>query len=89
MAEAVGRDRGELRRNISEIEENLDDIHKLKSTACVVLKDQERGTKVGLITETIDRLNNDLALLREKQSASTAFKARARWFDQGEKCCND
>ena len=85
MADAVGRDRGELRRSISEIEESLDDMHKLKCAACAVLDNQDRETKVGLITDAIDRLNNDLTLLREKQSASTSFKSRAKWFDQGEK----
>ena len=85
MADAVGRDRGELRKSISEIEENLDDMHKLKCKACVVLDNQDRETKVGLINDAIDRMNNDLILLREKQSASTSFKSRARWFDQGEK----
>ena len=60
-------------------------MHKLKCTACNVLDNQVRETKVRLINEAIDRLNNDLALLREKQSASISFKSRAKWFDQGEK----
>ena len=34
---------------------------------------------------TIDKLSNDLTLLREKQSAATSFKARAKWFDLDEK----
>ena len=67
MAEAVGRDRGELRRSISEIEDNLDDMHELKCKACTLLDNQDRETKVGLITDAIDRLNNDLSLLREKK----------------------
>ena len=46
MAEAVGRDRGELRRNISEIEENLEDMHKLKTKACAVNDALDRGNKV-------------------------------------------
>ena len=85
MAEAVGRDRGELRKCISEIEENLDDMYKLKCVAYAVVDVQDRGSKVRLITDAIDRLSSDLTLLREKQSASTSFKARAKWFDQGEK----
>ena len=85
VSEAVGRDRGELRKSIAEIEESLDDMHKLKCKACAVVNVVERDNKVGLITNAIDRLANDLALLREKQSAATSFKSRARWFDQGEK----
>ena len=54
MAEAVGRDRGELRRSISESEENLDDMHKLKCKACTVLDNQDRETKVGLINCCMD-----------------------------------
>ena len=60
-------------------------MYKLKCIACAVVNVQERDNKIGLITDAIDRLANDLALLREKQSAATSFKARARWFDQGEK----
>ena len=60
-------------------------MHKLKCKACAVVNVVERDNKVGLITDAIDRLANDLALLREKQSAATSFKSRARWFDQGEK----
>ena len=83
--ETVGRDRGELRRNTGEIEENLEDMHKLKLKVCAVVDVLERETKVRLITEAIDRLGNDLKLLREKQSAATSFRARAKWYDQGEK----
>ena len=50
--------------------------------ACAVVNVVERDNKVGFITNAIDRLANDLALLREKQSAATSFKSRARWFDQ-------
>ena len=78
-------DRVELSRNIAEIKESLDDMHKLKCKACAVVNVVERDNKVGLITDAIDRLANDLALLREKQSAATSFKSKARWFDQGEK----
>ena len=48
-------------------------MHKLKCAACAVLDNQDRETKVRLIAEAIDRLNNDLALLRDKQSASTLY----------------
>ena len=35
-------------------------MHKLKCTACAVLDNQDRETKVGLITNAIDRLNKGL-----------------------------
>ena len=45
MAEAVGRDRGELKRCISEIEEDLDDTHKLKLKACGVVDVLDKENK--------------------------------------------
>ena len=33
----------------------------------------------------INRTNSDLRVLREKRSAETNFRARANWFDLGEK----
>ena len=33
----------------------------------------------------INITNHDLNLLREKQSSETAFKARANWYEQGDK----
>ena len=56
MADAVGRDRGELRRSISEIEENLDDMHKLKCAACAVLNNQDRENKKTSLYRLADRL---------------------------------
>ena len=38
-----------------------------------------------MINGAIARLGNDLTLLREKQSAEISFKAKARWFEHGEK----
>ena len=54
------------------------------NVSCAVVNFVERDDKVGLKTDAIDILANDLVLLREKQSAATSFKSRARWFDQGE-----
>ena len=41
--------------------------------------------KLALIEKAINRLNQDLSLLRDKQSSEIKFKARAKWYDQGEK----
>ena len=42
VSDAVGRDRGELRKSIGEIEESLDDMYKLKCRVCAVVDVAER-----------------------------------------------
>ena len=46
VSEAVGRDRGELRKSITEIEESLDDMHTLKCKACAVVNVVERDNNL-------------------------------------------
>jgi hypothetical protein len=38
-----------------------------------------------LIDSAINRTKSDLELLREKSSSETKFRARAKWFELGEK----
>ena len=38
-----------------------------------------------LIDNAISRTNNDLYILRQRQSADTAFKAKAKWYEYSEK----
>ena len=44
-----------------------------------------RLNKISLIEGTINRTNNDLGILREKQSKDTNFRSRANWSERGEK----
>ena len=44
-----------------------------------------RIRKSDLIDIAVDRLKNDLGILREKQSAETAFRSKANWYEFGEK----
>ena len=37
------------------------------------------------VESAINRTNNDLLFLREARSKITSFRARAKWFEQGEK----
>ena len=85
VAEAVGRERSELRKDIEELEDSVNEMHGLNVSACASPESQARDRKVGLINDAITRLVNDLTLLREKQSAKRAFRAKAKWFEQGEK----
>ena len=68
------------------LEDSLNAMHKLKTDACALVDGCERLEKINLINGAINRLRNDLTLLREKQSAETRFRARAKWFEHGEKC---
>ena len=38
-----------------------------------------------MIESALNRTKNDLRILRQKLSAERNFKARAKWFDKGEK----
>ena len=67
------------------MEESVNEMHELKVSACAAPESQVRDRKVGLIDDAIARLVSDFTLLREKQSAKRAFRAKAKWFEQGEK----
>ena len=61
-------------------------MHELKKQACARDSNvEENVNKLALIEKTINTLNQDLSLLRDKQSSEISFKARAKWYDQGEK----
>ena len=49
------------------------------------MSSEEKDRKKNLINDAIARLGNDFTILREKQSAEISFKAKARWFEHGEK----
>ena len=80
IADFVGRDRSELKRSIDEIEESLDAMHKLKSSACALRDDQEKNRKIHLINDAVARQGNDLTLLREKQSAKIGALTGSHFF---------
>ena len=44
------------KRGLIEIEEGLDAMHKLKSSACALRDDQEKNRKIHLINDSIARL---------------------------------
>ena len=85
IAGLVGRNRKELKQEIGELEESLNDMHKLKVKACSLEDRIEKTRKSELIDAAINRLDEDLRVLRLKQSAETAFRAKANGYEQGEK----
>ena len=71
---------------IVDLEGILNEMHELKKQACALDSNEEENVnKLALIEDAINRTNQDLNLLREKQSYETAFKARAKWYEQGGK----
>ena len=42
---------------------------------------ETRNRKVNLTERVIVQLQNDLGVLREKQSAETPFRSRANWYE--------
>ena len=85
LAGLVGRSRTELKQEIVELEESLNDMHNLKVKACALVDPVEKRRKSVLIDAAINRLDGDLRILRLKQSSETAFRARANWYEHGEK----
>jgi hypothetical protein len=85
LAGLVGRSRKELKQEISELEESLNDMHNLKMKVCALIDTSEKTRKSSLIDAAIGRLDGDLRVLRLKQSVETAFRSRANWYEHGEK----
>jgi exonuclease III len=81
----VGFNRKELNNEIKDLEKVLNEMCELKSKACSLDNEEEKLLKIELIDGAINRTNSDLKLLREKRSAETNFRAKAKWSDLGEK----
>jgi hypothetical protein len=81
----VGNNRNEIKNEISELELILNEMHALKNKLCNIENPVNKQIKIQLIDEAISRTNDDLRILREKQSSDTNFRARAKWFEFGEK----
>ena len=73
----VGRNKKELRSEIAKMEISINEMQNLKASTNCMVKNHEVNHKLGLIERAISRLNNDLTILREKQSSETAFRSRA------------
>ena len=89
LAEYVGKARKDISNEIEALEAELKEMHKLKEKACDELncnKEISLNIKcITLVCNVISRIMNDILVLREKQSSDTAFRAKAKWFDLGEK----
>jgi hypothetical protein len=85
LAGLVDRSRKELKQEIKKLEESLNDMHNLKVEACGLVDIDEKTRKSVLVDAAIKRLDGDLRILRLKQSSETAFRARANWYEHGEK----
>ena len=85
LAGLVGSNRKLLRDEIVELENLLNEMQALRVKAVAVETRNDRINKVDIIDNAIIRTKNDLAIMRETQSKESSFKARAKWFDKGEK----
>ena len=81
----VGRNRKELKCEIEELEKSLNDMQAIKASVNSNTSNEELSNKLALIERAINSLNSDLSILREKQSIGTAFRAKAKWSELGEK----
>jgi hypothetical protein len=57
----------------------------LKVKVCALVDSFDKTRKSLLIDADINRLDSDLKIPGLKQSSETAFKARAYWYEHGEK----
>ena len=85
ISNLVGRSSKELRLEISDLEGTLNELQLLKATACSLEQNVSNKLKLLHISDAINRVSNDIGVLWEKQSSETAFRARAKWYDLGEK----
>ena len=85
IASQVGKSRRSLKEEIAEQESELNDMKYLKERACSRGDEEIRNRKVNLIDGAIERLQSDLCILRERQSAETAYRSKANWYEFGEK----
>ena len=85
IAGLVGRSRRDLKESIIELESELNDMKLLKEKVCSLRDEVTRTRRSDLIDRAVERLQNDLGILREKQSAETAFRSKANWYEFGEK----
>jgi hypothetical protein len=89
FASNTGEIRKEIRNEIVEKEESLNQMEELK---CKVLEKMNKQ-KVQLTTpEKLDSINlaikslkNDITALKEKTDQKVSFVTKARWYEQGEK----
>ena len=63
----------------------MNELHSLKASACERVNPVDKINKVSIIEDAIIRTNNDLDILRRKQTDETTFRAKARWYEYGEK----
>ena len=87
ISEAVGKSRKIIRTDIEDLEKLVNEMHELKERACRLGNSEERDRKIQATNEAINRVKDDLNVLREKTSAETNFRARAKWFEYWLSCC--
>jgi hypothetical protein len=76
----VGCSRKGSKEEIYELVECLNVLHNLKVKACS-LDDEIKKTKKSTLDTAINRLDEDLRILRLKKSSETSFRARANWCE--------
>jgi hypothetical protein len=74
-----------LKQEIVEVEESLNDMHNLKIKACSLDDEVERIRKSRMTDAATNRIDGDLRFVKLKQTSETAFKARANWYECGDK----
>ena len=85
LSRQIGLNKKELKNEITDIEDSINEMHNLKISSLNTIDCPERSHKIDLINNAISRLEKDLSILREKQSAENTFRANANWYEQGEK----
>ena len=68
------------KQEIEEVDKNLDNLHNLKVKACSLDDEVEKTRMANLIDAATNKIDEDLGIVRLKQSSETAFRARAYWY---------
>jgi hypothetical protein len=77
--------RKELRQEIEELEESLNDMYNFKVEACELVDPVEKTRKSVLIDSAINRQDDVLRMLRLKHKLETAFRAKANKYENYKK----
>ena len=85
ISDIVGKDRKETSKEIEDLEKEINDMHELKIKASEITEVERRDEVVQLSEMAINSMEDDLKILRIKQSQNTQFRAKAKWYEYGEK----
>ena len=85
VSDLVGRNKRETNKEIKELEDEINEMHALKIDISNISEIERRNELIQLSNMAINSMEDDLKILRNKQSSNTSFRAKSKWYEYGEK----